>query len=383
MSNIDYDNLTDDELASLDLSEAQVRWTDDEPSDIDDTITTTDQSSTTQDEQNTDEAFDDESSQDGDTLTPESDTPAPEGIDVSEQSDDEADETSAPQGQNDNAQAIVDYQAFYEKLTKPFKANGRQIVVKNADDMITLMQQGANYSKKMAQLKPNLTALRVLEQHGLTDPKELAYLVELHQKKPEAIAKLVKDAQIDLYDFDTEQANDYTPQVQVNEVSELETVITELYENSTAFRDVLSNISGSWDDKSKAFIQEQPNVLYALAAQAEQGVYQQVVEAVEYERMMGRLKDKSFIEAYGLMESQVLDSLTADSVQQAAQQTMSFTAPRPSDEQPDQSNNQVMQDKKRKATTPKSGGNAAMDTFDPLALSDEEFLKFYEQQQFH
>ena len=57
----------------------------------------------------------------------------------------------------------LDYKAEYEKLLKPFKANGRDIQVGSVDDAIALMQMGANYNKKMAALKPNMKLLKMLE----------------------------------------------------------------------------------------------------------------------------------------------------------------------------------------------------------------------------
>ena len=39
-------------------------------------------------------------------------------------------------------------------LTKPFKANGREIQITKPEDMISLMQKGLNYVKNMTELKP-------------------------------------------------------------------------------------------------------------------------------------------------------------------------------------------------------------------------------------
>ena len=39
---------------------------------------------------------------------------------------------------------VVDYKAEYERLLKPFKANGRDVSVASVDDALSLMQMGAN-----------------------------------------------------------------------------------------------------------------------------------------------------------------------------------------------------------------------------------------------
>ena len=49
-----------------------------------------------------------------------------------------------------------DYESAYKKVSEPFKANGVDIQVKEPDDIVRLMQMGANYQKKMSQLKPHL-----------------------------------------------------------------------------------------------------------------------------------------------------------------------------------------------------------------------------------
>ena len=62
-----------------------------------------------------------------------------------------------------------DYESAYKKVSEPFKANGVDMQVKDPKDMIRLMQMGANYQKKMSQLKPNLKLIKMLEKNELLD----------------------------------------------------------------------------------------------------------------------------------------------------------------------------------------------------------------------
>lgn len=364
--------MTDDEIRELDLStyDASLGAIDSAAQQPDDTDTST-PSLSTPEAQNTKEVSDDatDAVQTAVEAPDESQTQSDEDTDATEESDTAHEELSDTQTQ-------VDYQAFYDQLTTPFKANGRKIQVKDANDMIALMQQGANYSKKMAQLKPNLNLVRTLEQHGLNDPEKLAFLVDLHNKNPEAIAKLVKDADIDLYSFDTEQANSYTPQVVVNEATPLQETIEALYEQHESFGQVIQDVSTLWDDQSKNIVSENPQILQAMAAQAENGLYQQIIHALDYERMLGRMVHTPFLQAYSEIEARILNSQANQS--QVAQE--SFTAPRPTPNQPAQVSNQ---DKKRKASTPKTNTATTHSDFDPLKLSDEEFIKYYSQIKLH
>ncbi|WP_227542788.1 hypothetical protein [Moraxella catarrhalis] len=369
MSEIDYSTLSDEELAKLDLSNVEVNW-DNNPI------------NTTQDEiQTAVEETDDNSNETVNEAVTQADKPS-SNLDTQNtkatDTDDETVQTESDSDTNtdDKPAEQTDYQAFYEKLTKPFKANGREIQVQNADDMIALMQQGANYSKKMAQLKPNLALMRTLEQHGLNDADKITYLIDLYNKQPEAIAKLVKEADIDLYSFDTDQAEQYTPKTVVNEPSALEDTITELYGNHETFKDVVTDITTLWDKESKAIVSDNPEILRVMAKQADEGIYQQIMSAIDYEKMLGRLSGIPFLHAYEQVEARILQAN-----QPVAKQEQGFTAPRPQANQ-EQVNSQN-QAQKQRASVPKSSTSQSNAGFDPLKLSDEEFLKFYNQQKFH
>lgn len=369
MSEIDYSTLSDEELAKLDLSNVEVNW-DNNPI------------NTTQDEiQTAVEETDDNSNETVNEAVTQADKPS-SNLDTQNtkatDTDDETVQTESDSDTNtdDKPAEQTDYQAFYEKLTKPFKANGREIQVQNADDMIALMQQGANYSKKMAQLKPNLALMRTLEQHGLNDADKITYLIDLYNKQPEAIAKLVKEADIDLYSFDTDQAEQYTPKTVVNEPSALEDTITELYGNHETFKDVVTDITTLWDKESKAIVSDNPEILRVMAKQADEGIYQQIMSAIDYEKMLGRLSGIPFLHAYEQVEARILQAN-----QPTPKQEQGFTAPRPQANQEHVSNQNQAQ--KQRASVPKSSTSQSNAGFDPLKLSDEEFLKFYNQQKFH
>lgn len=369
MSEIDYSTLSDEELAKLDLSNVEVNW-DNNPI------------NTTQDEiQTAVEETDDNSNETVNEAVTQADKPS-SNLDTQNtkatDTDDETVQTESDSDTNTDDKPVeqTDYQAFYEKLTKPFKANGREIQVQNADDMIALMQQGANYSKKMAQLKPNLALMRTLEQHGLNDADKITYLIDLYNKQPEAIAKLVKEADIDLYSFDTDQAEQYTPKTVVNEPSALEDTITELYGNHETFKDVVTDITTLWDKESKAIVSDNPEILRVMAKQADEGIYQQIMSAIDYEKMLGRLSGIPFLHAYEQVEARILQAN-----QPTPKQEQGFTAPRPQANQEHVSNQNQAQ--KQRASVPKGSASQSNAGFDPLKLSDEEFLKFYNQQKFH
>lgn len=201
--------LSDEELANLDVAEVEplneeVNEEPTEETNVDNQDTTEIETPTTE----VDESMGEDSDthvQDGGVMEEES---SGDELEV-DNTESEPTETI----ENKEVDTGVNHQEFYNTLTKPFKANGREFQVTNPNDMIALMQKGLNYSKKMEEIKPNLNLIKTLEQYGLTDESKLSYLIDLHNKKPEAIAKLIKDSEIDLYEFDTEQAEQYVPQI--------------------------------------------------------------------------------------------------------------------------------------------------------------------------
>ncbi len=87
-------------------------------------------------------------------------------------------ETPAPTEPAKPAPVEIDYKGQYEKIMAPFKANGKEIKLDNPDDVVRLMQMGANYTQKMQALQPNLKLLKMLQNQGLLDEGKLNNLID-------------------------------------------------------------------------------------------------------------------------------------------------------------------------------------------------------------
>lgn len=182
------------------------------------------------------------------------------------------------------AEEAPDHAAFYEAVTGEFKANGQTFRINNPEDVISLMQKGLNYNLKMNTVKPYMTAGRVLEDNGLLEnPETLAYLIDLHNKKPEAIARLIKESGLDAYELDEEKANAYKPEP-VQTVPENVRALRELIadnKDNAEFNAVYSD-ANTWDDKSQQQLVNDPGVLETLTLHKSNGVYDKVMEQVNY-----------------------------------------------------------------------------------------------------
>lgn len=280
--------------------------------------------------------------------------------------------------------AAVNYEAEYKRLIAPFKANGRDIQVKSVDDAIVLMQMGANYNKKMAALKPNLKLMKMLENNNLLSEDKIGFLIDLGNKNPDAINKLVKDSGIDPMDLDAEKASAYkqTAYTVDDREIELDTVLDEL-QGTPSYNRTLEIVSTKWDAASKSVVAGSPQLLKVINAHVSNGIYDVITKEIENERTFGRLTGVSDIEAY----RQIGDALHArggfNHLIQGSSQAQGQTpaAPVVVTPKPKQVDDDKLKDKKRAASSTKPAvSSAANPDFNPLALSDDEFSKLVNKQ---
>jgi len=266
----------------------------------------------------------------------------------------------------------VDYKAEYERLLAPFKANGKQMQVTGVDDALTLMRMGANYNKKMAALKPNLKLMKMLSNNNLLDEGKLSYLIDVDKKDPVAIAKLLKDSNIDPLDVDTEQTKDYRPKSYTVDDAELELdgILANIRDTDSC-ETTMDIIGNKWDESSKRVLFSHPHIIEVINDHVASGVYDQINQVVESERMLGRLQGKSDLEAY----KEIGDSIQAAggfNSNPAPNGATPPSIPKPKVKKADPE----LKKRKMAAATTKSAPTKTIPTdFNPLNMSDEEFEK--------
>lgn len=201
----------------------------------------------------------------------------------------------------DNAPATqVDYEAFYKQVMAPFKANGKTIQLQDVSEAIQLMQQGANFTRKMQDIAPHRKLLMMLDNNGLLDPDKLSFLIDLDKKNPEAIKKLIKDSGVDPMDFDPRDEPAYQAgnhQVTDEQVA-FDTALKEVASSSDG-QNTLRIINSEWDQASKDVLWKNPQVLTVIHAQRENGIYDRISTEVNRLRTIGSIPaNVAFIEAY-------------------------------------------------------------------------------------
>ena len=262
-------------------------------------------------------------------------------------------------------------QSQLDKLFAPFKANGKDLQVTSVDEAITLMQRGANYNKKMAQLKPGFKVLKMLENNGLLDETKLSYLIDLDKKNPDAVAKFIKDSGVDLVNFDTEKEVKYAPENHSVTDSDmaLDEVLDELRDTPT-YQATMEVVGKQWDDSSKSKLVAQPSLIRGINEQMSNGMYEMISNEVNRERAFGRLTGLSDFDAYVAAGDKLFREGKFGATQQGQPQQPAQQAPVQAKQE------STRKDKKRAASSTRGNKKPTSPSVENiLGMSDEDFMK--------
>tara|TARA_R110000850_G_scaffold233967_3_gene358865 strand:+ start:7620 stop:8804 length:1185 start_codon:yes stop_codon:yes gene_type:complete len=296
-------------------------------------------------------------------TTPEGEAPAEEAAEDKDPADPVVPET--------------DYKNLYEKMMAPFKANGKEFKPSNPEEAVRLMQMGANYTKKMQALQPNLKLMRMLENNNLLDESKLSYLIDLEQKNPQAIQKLLRDGNIDPLDLDLSAEPAYSPgdhAVSDNEMA-FHDALANVRMTSTG-TETIQHINSQWDQESKQALYREPVLLNIIDEQRANGVYGRISAEIDRERVLGNLPNMSFLQAYRhvgdrLFAAQQLQPEAPQPVNPApAPQAPQVLDTRPAMPKPAAANG----DKARAISSAPRSKPAPAASFDPFAMSDEQIM---------
>lgn len=193
--------------------------------------------------------------------------------------------------------------AAYKELFAPFKANGKTIQVKTPQEALRLMQMGAGHVKYQNSVKPALAQAKTLENHNI-GPDELNFLIDLHNKNPEAIKKLVRDANIDPYDIvvdDNAKAADKTYRSKNYSATEEQVTLEETLADVRSHPEgpgLLTSMRSEWDDESRRIVMADPKILPVLVEQRESGIYAKIAAEIDRRMILGELPKMPFMRAY-------------------------------------------------------------------------------------
>lgn len=392
MADKDFLAMTDEDFSKLDINDLTFDETTEEENhnDVDDQDTDEEESEEVQEstESDKDESSEEESTEEEEESSEETESDESKTVEESTEEKKPKDkqaktETTVTDKKEVKTEvtADIDYKAAYEKLTAPFKANGSELKIDNVDEAITLMQKGANYNSKMQALKPNLKIMKALDKAGLLNEDKINHLIDLARHDKNAITKLLADSKINPLDIDTEDAKDYVPGN--HGVTDLEMrfndVLAEIATTPTYDR-TIKVISSEFDPKSKALLSESPDKIAVINNHMSTGLYDVVKREVTKQRLLGKISDSlSELEAYEQVGSMLYESgaLTEyfgeKESQKPNQQQKTGTTNKPPVKK-DSAQEEIKNRKKAVAPTSAKKSAQAAD-FNPLGMSDDEFLK--------
>ena len=272
----------------------------------------------------------------------------------------------------------VDYKAFYESVTKDFKAAGKVMPgVKDPDKFIKALQMATDYALKTAALKPVLKKAKMLE--DVTD-EEFSEMLDFRKRNPEVIKKALKEAQLDPLDLDLEDIQ-YTPQSKIMSDADYEfkeTIEKLSQEDAVAFQRTQNIVLNELDSTSKTTVLSNPHILSALQSEVASGRFEKIQAQALQLKAFGGYNNVPDIELYSYIASEmdkqalqkqgIQPNLTAGEVNSPVTNTVQ-TKPSVSVVDPELEDKRARAGIQIKPTTP------VVKKYDPTKLSDEEFMK--------
>ena len=253
----------------------------------------------------------------------------------------------------------------YAAIFKPFKANGKEITPKTVDDVISLMQMGANYTKKMQAMVPLKRTVETLNKADIKE-EDLNFLIDVHKGDKEAIKKLLEKHKVDPLELDMETTN-YVPKNNMISEEDIEYLST-LEDIQSSVPKISEIISTKWDAESKQILLKDPKALIGLHQEIELGRFDEIQAQLEVDRTFGRYKGVSDFQAYiDIVNKKVATQVSKPTVTPTVSDSVSTPTTKP----------KTQHDKSKAAPakgTATSQGSA-ITTKDLINTSDEEFLK--------
>ena len=162
------------------------------------------------------------------------------------------------------------------------KANGKEFEM-TLDELKQTASKGMDYLKKTTALKPYRTMIAAMEENKVS-PEDINLLIDLKKGNKEAIAKLIKENEVDVYDLP--EANDYKPQEyrQSETALEMKEVLSTISKDAEFSR--TSEIYNAFDEQTKAFLNEDPSRIVGLHNDVKTGVFDKVLPLAEKKAMI-------------------------------------------------------------------------------------------------
>lgn len=267
------------------------------------------------------------------------------------------------------AEGETDYKKLYESVMAPFKAVGKMMEVRTPEEAQKLMKMGADYTRKMQEISGHRKTIMLMEQNGI-DEEKLKFLIDVQNKNPEAIQKLLKDSKIDPLDIDVDgEVNYHTKVKSITDVEvEAKSILEELSSTDEG-KATIQIIRNTWDPESIHFAFNNPQVFNTIHEHIESGAYQQIMTELERQTTLGNVPaNGSILEKYNVIGNQLFGTgEPSNATDRKPIKTRVAT------------HSSVDGQKAKAASAPKGSKRQSLVLEDLMGLKDDDFLKAMKQ----
>lgn len=315
-----------------------------------------------------------------------------EAEEVQEETSNEADEDEVTVTTDSESNLDVDelnkLREFHNKVTRKFKANGKEFDGFDDPDLIIKAQQKALGYDKLAQRMSKFKPIeKALETSGLLeDEGKFNFMMELLNGNPEAIKQHLKSLEIDPYDLDLEDIDEKKLDVSHTEsdISLAFDEVINLAESKGIQKEVESKVFDSWDNTSIAELLSSSEDRDNLLEHIETGLYDRVENELRElkRRDVAELRGKSSLDQYSIASRIYLDKLKRENEVKNTETKQEEVKPQKSVVKPQKSVKSVVSKAKkaskgtvkRTTVTPKKVAKDSTEYVD--SLNEEELFSY-------
>ncbi|AUR93615.1 hypothetical protein NVP1188A_47 [Vibrio phage 1.188.A._10N.286.51.A6] len=237
------------------------------------------------------------SSPSGEESTEETTDPtasAEEGSEETTEITDEETTTVGDTGDGETTEGTIP-EGFYDALTAPFKAAGKEVSFTDPEEMRTLMKKGIGFEQRMGSLKKFERHMNALDKQGILNDDTINLVIELAQGKPEALKQYIEKNNIDVYDVIGIDNTEYSPEkhVQSEEEFQNEQVVQEI-QSLDGYEIIKPLAEDEWDDKSREQLLASPELAKSMIRAANAGVHDMILVEAEKVKLLASVPISDF-----------------------------------------------------------------------------------------
>jgi hypothetical protein len=301
---------------------------------------------------NDDDIEEPDNTEEDNNLTEEESTEIDDVIEEDDSNEDEENNTpDEPEKDNENKESIL------------LNFGSGEIEVNDINELQTIASKALKDKTKYDRYKDDISLVQGIKEQGLSE-QDLYLLVEAKKGNRQALAKLLKETNVDPYDIDIddEEVDNYQPNEYKSDprIVETKAIIDNLKTNQEVFTKFNNLLTNDFDEQSRTKAFEDPQLLEFIGESINSGLYEKLAPNYMKKKLLGQDSISAYISAYDEFMKSVQNQEKTKIETQAKQ-------------------NNVKATKRKKASvgTKKQANNSPKKKVDIANMSDEEFEEYY------